>query len=318
LEAHRFRTIKLKSGVFAPEAEIEAMRQLRAAFPQARLRYDPNAAWSVETGLRLLPALGELDPEYAEDIVDGLEAMSRLRQAVPVPLATNICVIAFEHIPLSFRLRSVDIILSDVHFWGGLHLNRKLATVAETLKIGLGMHSDRELGISTAAMVHLAAATPTLVYAIDSHYHQQADDIITEPFRYRDGGFDLPKGPGLGVNLDADKLAHYHRVWQEQGDVNEFLDPRRPGWVPVLPLFCRPCLAGPCPIRSNAACAQARPAVERGTAGDDDRGLGRSRTVDDLARWQRTSVSLVPMASSWNEAGEVGRMLRRHGAVMDG
>ena len=54
------------------------------------------------------------------------------------------------------------------------------------------MHSDRELGISTAAMVQLACAIPNLTYAIDSHYHDQADDIVTEPWVYRDGRFDLP------------------------------------------------------------------------------------------------------------------------------
>ena len=99
------------------------------------------------------------------------------------------------------------------------------------------MHSDRELGISTAAMLHLAAASPSLVYAIDSHYHDQADDIITKPFQYKDGFFDVPQGPGLGVEIDWDKVEKYNRVYLEQGTVNEFYDPQRPGWVPSLPIF---------------------------------------------------------------------------------
>jgi ABC-type multidrug transport system ATPase subunit len=87
------------------------------------------------------------------------------------------------------------------------------AAVVEAFNLGLGMHSDRELGISTAAMVHLACSIPNLTYPIDSHYHDQTDDIITQPWVYRDGQFALPTGPGLGVELDRDKLDFYHRYF---------------------------------------------------------------------------------------------------------
>jgi glucarate dehydratase len=129
------------------------------------------------------------------------------------------------------------VILADVHFWGGFRANQKMAAVCEAFGLGVGMHSDRELGISTAAMVHLACAVPNLNYAIDSHYHDQADDIITTPWAYRDGRFELPKGPGLGVEIDQDKLAFYHRQFLDNVEVNEFYDPYRPGWVPALPIF---------------------------------------------------------------------------------
>ncbi|MDP9482021.1 MAG: hypothetical protein M3P84_02230, partial [Chloroflexota bacterium] len=107
----------------------------------------------------------------------------------------------------------------------------------KAFSLGVGMHSDRELGISTAAMVHLACALPNLGYAIDSHYHDQVDDIITTPWTYREGRFELPTGPGLGVELDRDKLQHYHRYFLENVEVNEFYDPYRPTWVPAIPIF---------------------------------------------------------------------------------
>jgi glucarate dehydratase len=99
------------------------------------------------------------------------------------------------------------------------------------------MHSDRELGVSTAAMLHLAAATPNLSYAIDSHYHDQVDDIVTEPFEYRGGCFTVPGGPGLGVELDWDKVEKYNRWYKQHGETNEFYDRNRPNWVPALPIF---------------------------------------------------------------------------------
>ncbi len=232
-----FDVIKIKGGVLPPEQELECVRLIRQRFPGAKIRFDPNAAWSVGTSINTLRKMMEYGLEYAEDPTWGIEGMSLVRRDVPVPFATNMCVINFDQIPLAVRTRSIDIILSDIHYWGGLAANKKLAGVCETFQIGLGMHSDRELGISTAAQLHFAAATPYLIYAADSHYHHQVDDIITEPFRYEQGHFRVPDGPGLGVEIDREKLDKYARYYREKGEAGEFLDPHRPDWSPALPLW---------------------------------------------------------------------------------
>jgi glucarate dehydratase len=239
IERYGFRVIKLKGGVYPPEEELQCVRMLRCEFPDAPLRWDPNAGWSVETSIRIgrkLLAEG-IDLEYLEDPTWNLEGMSQVRQAVPVPLATNMCLVSFEQLAPGIRMRSVDVILADVHFWGGLRENQRMMAVCEAFQLGVGLHSDRELGISTAAMLHLAAASPAMTYAIDSHYHDQVDDIITRPFRYHEGCFDVPGGPGLGVEVDWDQVEKYHRLYRERGQVNEFYDSRRPRWVPALPIF---------------------------------------------------------------------------------
>ncbi|PYV00565.1 MAG: glucarate dehydratase [Acidobacteria bacterium] len=238
VERHGFKVVKLKGGVLPPQEELRTIKLLRERFPEpCLLRFDPNAAWSVETSVRLLPRMAEYDLEYGEDPTWNLEGMSLVRRDVPLPLATNMCVISFDQIPSAVRLRAIDIILADVHYWGGFLNNLRLGAVCETFQLGLGMHSDRELGVSTAAMLHLAAAMPYMVHAADSHYHDQVDDIITEPFRYHDGCFRLPDGPGLGVTLDEGKVEKYHRYYLEKGSVIEFLDPYRPSWIPNLPIF---------------------------------------------------------------------------------
>jgi glucarate dehydratase len=239
VERNGHRVLKLKGGVLPPDDEYVALQRLRDRFPDSPLVWDPNAGWSVETtirvGRRLLADGFEL--QYLEDPTSWLEGMSQARRAVEIPFATNMCLVSPEQLAPGIRMRAVDVILSDVHFWGGFRANQKMAAVAEAFQVGVGMHSDRELGVSTAAMVHLAATLPNLGYAIDSHYHDQVDDVITEPWRYEDGRFRVPTAPGLGVELDPDKVAQYHRVFQEQPEVNEFYDPWRPGWVPALPLF---------------------------------------------------------------------------------
>lgn len=239
VSAHGFKAIKLKGGVLHPYQELELVKALRSEFPEFPLRWDPNAAWSVELSIRVgqkLVASG-VDLEYLEDPAADLEGMSQVRRAVPIPLATNMCLVAWEQLAPGIRMRSVDVILSDLHFWGGFRQSQKMIATAEAFRLGVGMHSDRELGVSTAAMLHLAAASPYITYALDSHYHDQLDDIITERFAYRDGCMEVPDGPGLGVTLDQDKIDKYHRLYEEQGSVNEFYDPRRPGWVPAWPMF---------------------------------------------------------------------------------
>jgi glucarate dehydratase len=72
--------------------------------------------------------------------------------------------------------------------------------------LGLAIHSDRELGIGTAAGLHFFASTPTVSHPYDSHYHHQLEDVITEPFQYKNGCISLPDKPGLGVELDRKQL----------------------------------------------------------------------------------------------------------------
>lgn len=239
IERHGFRVLKLKGGVLPPKAELEVVRQLQKRFPECPLRWDPNAAWSVETSMQVLRRLGaeDIELEYLEDPTWNLEGMSQVRKVSNIPFATNMCLVAWEQLAPGIRMLSVDIILSDVHFWGGFRQNQRMMAVCDAFQLGVGMHSDRELGISTAAMLHLAAASPSLAYAIDSHYHDQVADVITRPFQYKNGFFEVPQGPGLGVEVDWDQVKKYNRVYREQGQVNEFFDPQRPAWVPALPIF---------------------------------------------------------------------------------
>ncbi|PHV65787.1 glucarate dehydratase family protein [Williamsia muralis] len=212
-----FKAIKLKGGVFPPEQEIAAMKALRSAFPDLPLRLDPNAAWTVETSIEVASELAGV-VEYLEDPTPGLRGMADVAAEAKMPLATNMCVVAFDQLEPSVRQNSVSVVLSDHHYWGGLQRSRLLAGICETFGLGLSMHSNSHLGISLAAMVHLAAATPNLSYACDTHWPWKTEDVVQAgALSIVDGAVPVPAGPGLGVEIDEDALAALHQQYLDCG-----------------------------------------------------------------------------------------------------
>jgi glucarate dehydratase len=213
VDGYGFTALKLKGGVFSPAQEIEAVRALRDAFPEHPLRLDPNAAWTAETSLGVARDLAGV-LEYLEDPTPGIDGMARVATGAAMPLATNMCVVAFAHLPPAIRQDAVQVILSDHHYWGGLRRSALLAGICQTFGIGLSMHSNSHLGISLAAMVQLAAAVPNLSYACDTHWPWKTEDIVAgSPFTFRGGALAVPTGPGLGVELDRDALARLHEQY---------------------------------------------------------------------------------------------------------
>lgn len=217
VERYGFTSLKLKGGVLPAPEEVDAIVALREAFPDHPLRLDPNTGWdvrtSIEVGRRLTGVL-----EYLEDPTPGIEGMAEVAAAVDVPLATNMCVVEFAHIPPAIARNAVQVILSDHHYWGGFRRSQLLGGICETFGIGLSMHSNSHLGISLSAMTHLAAATPNLTYACDTHTPWQREDVIVPgAIGIENGAVAVPEGAGLGVELDRDALARLHEQYERCG-----------------------------------------------------------------------------------------------------
>jgi len=251
LAKYGFSSIKLKGGVLEPDIEIETVRLLYQELgPEIPLRIDPNSAWTVNTSVRVGKALAEelSGGGYLEDPTAGLENMAEVRkrlmaEGIMTPLATNAAVTSFADIPRALELDAVQIILSDHHYWGGMRRVQRLASLCKVFGIGLSMHSNSHLGVSLMAMAHVAAATPHLAYACDTHYPWQSEqDEVVAGGRVPiiNGCVIIPDKPGLGVELDYDRLARgreryrkcSYRKRDDEAEMRKHIDPH---WKRILP-----------------------------------------------------------------------------------
>ena len=232
------RAMKLKAGVMEPMEEARVLELCRKRLGENfGLRIDPNGVWSVATAVQVGRRLENLNLQYFEDPSWGLEGMRAVRQQVRIPLATNMYPNKFDDLGPAIRMNSIDIILTDLHYWEGPRGVKDLCAVCRTFNLGVAMHSGAEFGIELAAMLHTACTIPTMTMPGDAHYHYLKDDIIVGgKLKYVDGGIAVPTGPGLGVTLDEDKMRCYQKYYEEHGDyyARFHQDPRRPDWYPTV------------------------------------------------------------------------------------
>jgi len=213
-----FRVVKLKTGVFSPRHEIDVVKELAERLPYIKFRLDPNGAWSLSEALYVARSLEGVNIEYFEDPVWTTNGLKAFRELSKYPVATNTVAIKFEDLPNVFLRDAVDIVLGDPHWWYGIYGFLELSASLWSLGLELGMHSPTETGIALAAMLHAASASPNLAYAIDTHYIHLSDDIIKSPFNISEGKIKVPTEPGLGVDVDENKIDKYQQLYEEEGE----------------------------------------------------------------------------------------------------
>jgi glucarate dehydratase len=240
VEQYGFSTIKLKLGVCRPELEIDISRELRTRLPRTAIRVDPNGAWTVATAVRVMRRLEELDLEYvedpvkdsplglAQDILSGrsvdVAGLRRLRMSSRVPLCADNCY-RLDLLRELIRSDAVDVVLGDVFGCGGLRRTIRWFEAAQLFHLGTGMHSGTEIGIGQAAKLHVTAALGGLDHPMDAIYPEYVDDVLAGgPLRIGNGRMDLPRGPGLGVELDPEKLEKWSLTPERHRELDAWWD----------------------------------------------------------------------------------------------
>jgi glucarate dehydratase len=217
-----FEDFKLKGGVLAPHEEAAAVTALARRFPDARITLDPNGGWllseAIETcrGLRDVLSYAE-DPVGPEGGFSGREVTSEFKRATGLPTATNMIATDWRELGHTIRSGAVDIPLADPHFWT-MAGSVRVAQLCDAWGLTWGSHSNNHFDVSLAMFTHVAAAAPGEITAIDTHWIWQDGQRITKaPYEIVDGYLSLPTQPGLGVELDMDRVEAAHELYLTEG-----------------------------------------------------------------------------------------------------
>ena len=217
-----FQDFKLKGGVLRGEDEVLAIRALHERFPEARITLDPNGGWLLKDAVRLMRDMHGVvayaeDPCGGEGVFSGREVMAEFRRATGLPTATNMIATDWREMAHSLSLQSVDIPLADPHFWT-LQGSVRVAQLCQMFGLTWGSHSNNHFDVSLAMFTHCAAAAPGQVTAIDTHWIWQDGQCLTQaPLQIQGGYVEVPKKPGLGVELDMDAVERAHQLYLQHG-----------------------------------------------------------------------------------------------------
>jgi glucarate dehydratase len=220
-DLYGFSDFKLKGGVLAGKEEIEAVKALKGAFPEARITLDPNGGWLLKDAIELCRDMGGIlsyceDPCGAEGVYSGREILAEFRRATGLPTATNMIATDWRELSHSVALQSVDIPLADPHFWT-MAGSVRVGQLCDALGLTWGSHSNNHFDISLAMFSQTAAAVPGRQTAIDTHWIWQegTERLTKEPLQIRDGFITIPDKPGLGIEVDMDQVMKANQLYRD-------------------------------------------------------------------------------------------------------
>lgn len=209
------RCLKVKVGP-NPEEDIERVRAVRErAGADIPIGIDANCGWNVTQAGQMLRRLAEFDILFAEQPcpVENREDMAHLRRQSSIPIMADESVFTVHDAWQLTQSHAVDILSVYPGKHGGIQATLEIAGIAKAAGIVCSMGSNLELGVATAAMLHVGVAVPTIASElypgdfIGPLYHEA--DLLKTPLTLGPVAASAPDGPGLGVELDEEQLAKY-------------------------------------------------------------------------------------------------------------
>ncbi|MDO4194222.1 MAG: enolase C-terminal domain-like protein [Erysipelotrichaceae bacterium] len=217
-EKYGFRNFKLKGGVFSGAYEMETVRALKNAFPEGRINIDPNGAWSLQEAIGLCRDMKHIltyveDPCGPESGYSSREIMTEFKNAVQIPVATNMIATDWRQFYHALSHRSVDIVLADPHFWG-FEGTIRMSQLLHSWGLTWGSHSNNHFDITLAAFAQVGAAAAGDPAPMDTHWiWQDGQDLLEDAPKIRDGFLEVPDRPGLGVTLNMKRVGEANRLY---------------------------------------------------------------------------------------------------------
>ena len=214
--------IKIKVGI-DPTRDIDIVQKVRKAVgPKVSIAVDANQGYSPpKAAIKIIKEMEPNDIQYMEQPVRGLYQMRRVTNAVDTAIMADESIWTPED-ALEIAILGAADMISIYVVRGGLFPARQVACIAQAAGMSCNVNSAVEFGVGTAASLHLVASArnidlPDVIPVTNIEGKEQVevvnrfylDDIIKKPFNYDDGYLRIPEGPGLGVEIDEEKLQKY-------------------------------------------------------------------------------------------------------------
>lgn len=213
IERWGFRFIKTKAGD-DPEQDLGIAAAIQAEIgEEAALRPDANSAYGTDVAEETLRKMRDLGVGLFEDPCsrEHIDCLLRMRRDLDMKILVNMGVGTADSVIDLLEAGAADMLMPDTPAAGGLLRVKRVAETAAAWGVPTLMHCSHDLGLKTAAITHIAASTPGFSGPSDTCYHGLVDDILTEKLQFVNGRLRVPMGPGLGVEVDEEKLAKYRK-----------------------------------------------------------------------------------------------------------
>ncbi|MAE60995.1 MAG: hypothetical protein CMJ49_06515 [Planctomycetaceae bacterium] len=203
------------------DAECRALELIREIVgPRGRIRIDANEAWTVAQAVRNLDLLNQWRIDFAEQPVpaDPIDNMIELKAKTHVPLASNEGLWRIDDAWRVIKQRACDVLCFSPYWVGSIGQFHRLSHAAAIEGLSVCKHTHGELGLAAAAGQQGLATLPRIVFGHQQTASMMMDDILTEPLPIATSPkWELPDGPGLGVEVDERKIDQYHEHYRQHG-----------------------------------------------------------------------------------------------------
>lgn len=194
------------------EKDVEALLAIREVLPgRLGLRFDAAGQFDMETARELCREVESVGLQYLLDPLrtGDLDQVASLRRQTSVPLAVWRAIQSPTDVLAVVRCGAAAGAAIDLQRVGGILASRKCAAIAQAAGLGASLASGPSVGVGIAAMLHAAAASPAYSGCNECAHRHLRDDVLAESLDIYDGMLAVPEGPGLGVEVDREKIERY-------------------------------------------------------------------------------------------------------------
>lgn len=206
---------KIKVGVDTPQADALRTRRICAVLGDGKLiSADANQGWTVEQAIAYVKSVADTSLDFLEQPVRGtdLAGMAEVVAASRLPIGFDEGAHSVADIARHHELRAAHGGSLKAIKLGGLMPVYQAAAICDSLNMKVNLACKvAESSIGTAAVLHLAAAIPSLDWGVSLTSQYLAEDVVFKPLSFASGYATVPSGAGIGVDVDEARVRKYEK-----------------------------------------------------------------------------------------------------------